>query len=83
MQTLVFDKENEIVGLKGSNQNTQDDLFSMIKLCILFYVDDTVLMTESGTDLQKSLDVFSQWKLYVNIAKTKILVFSKGRMTQR
>ena len=58
----------------------------MLKLCILFYADDTVLMSESTTDLQKSLDVFSKycelWKLNVNIAKTKNLVFTKGRMTQ-
>ena len=44
-------------------------------------------MSESAVDLQKSFDVFSEycelWKLNVNIGKTKILVFSKGRMTQR
>ena len=59
----------------------------MLKLCIHFYTDDTVLMSESAVDLQKSFDVFSEycelWKLNVNIGKTKILVFSKGRMTQR
>ena len=53
-----FLQSNEIVGFNCPNQNTQDDFFSMLKLCILFYADDTVLMSESATDLQKSLDVF-------------------------
>lgn len=53
-----------------------------MKLCLLFYADDTVIMTETADDLQKALDEFhvycSQWKLNVNVEKTKILVFSKG-----
>ena len=59
----------------------------MLKLCILFYAEDTVLMSESASDLQKSLDVFAEycdlWKLQVNIAKTRVVIFSKGPMTKR
>ena len=59
----------------------------MLRLCILFYAVDTVFISELATDLQISLDVFSKyyelWKLNVDIAKTKILVFSNGRMTHR
>lgn len=59
----------------------------MLKLCLLFYADDTVFIYESASDLQKSLDVFANycelWKLHVNIAKTKVLIFSKGPMFKR
>ena len=44
------------------------------------------LMSKSASDLQKSLDVFAEycdiWKLRVNIAKTKVVIFSKGPMTK-
>ena len=70
------------------SQQIQDDMFVMITLCILLYADDTVIMSESASDLQKSLDVFAEycnlWTLWVNIAKTKVLIFfSKGPMTKR
>ncbi|XP_061174937.1 uncharacterized protein LOC133184104 isoform X3 [Saccostrea echinata] len=78
---------NQINGFTCPSQQMQDDMFVMLKLCILFYADDTVLMSESASDLQKSLDVFAEycdiWKLRVNIAKTKVLIFSKGPMAKR
>ena len=58
MTSKAFLQSNEIVGFNCSSQNTQDDFSSMLKLCILFYADDTVLMSESATDLHKSVDVF-------------------------
>ena len=48
------------------------------------YADETVLLSESANDLQHALDVFSDycdvWKLHVNTTKTKVLIFSKGRV---
>ena len=50
------------------------------------YADDTVILSESRTDLQFALNVFGQycaeWKLTVNIEKTKILIFAKGRLSK-
>jgi len=44
---------------------------------------DTITLPESATDLQNSLDVIesycSQWKLSVNVEKTKIMVFCKRK----
>jgi hypothetical protein len=58
----------------------------MLKLCILFYADDTVLMSETASNLQQSLDIFAEyiclWKRIVNITKTNVLIFSKGSMTK-
>ena len=46
------------------------------------YADDSILMATSRLDLQNSLDCVydycQRWKLYVNVMKTKILVFRKG-----
>ena len=48
------------------------------------YADDTVLMAESDSELQTLLDTFYRYcitrKMKVNVDKTKILIFSKGRM---
>ena len=56
---------------------------TFLKLFILLYADDTVLLSESSQGLQNALNTYAQycdtWKLTVNIQKTKILIFSKGR----
>ena len=61
----------------GRGGITADDL----KLCLLFYADDSVLIAESRLDLQNSLDSIhdycQRWKLCVNIHKTKIVVFRR------
>jgi len=48
---------------------------------VLLYADDTILLAESESDLQNSLNVFedycSQWKLKANVGKTKIWIFTK------
>ena len=54
-----------------------------LKLYILLYADDTVIMAESNEDPQVLLNVFGEyckkWKLKVNAEKTKIFIFSRGR----
>jgi hypothetical protein len=58
------------------------DIF--MKLFIILYADDTVLMAESASNLQTLLDKFYLYcdilKMKVNVDKTKILVFSNGRL---
>ena len=53
----------------------------IMNLLALYYADDTILMSESPAELQKSLDELynycQKWKLKVNEDKTKILCFSK------
>ena len=61
----------------------EDKLNIYLKLFVLLYADDTVLMSESKEDLQKILNKFGEycniWKLKVNVNKTKVMVFSRGR----
>ena len=55
------------------------------RLSLLCYADDVVLLAESEEDLQSMLDVVShwckQWRLEVNVSKTKVMVFG-ARGTQ-
>ena len=59
----------------------------MIKLCLMLYADDVLLLSESETGLQFGLDVLhdycERWKLIVNTEKTKILIFRKGGRQNR
>jgi hypothetical protein len=48
---------------------------------VLLYADDTVILAESAEDLQLALNEFfiycTQWKLNVNVEKTKIMIFPR------
>ncbi len=56
-----------------------NDLYIFIRMLVLLYADDTVLLSDCALDLQKSLHSFNMYcelnKLSVNFEKTKILVF--------
>lgn len=63
------------------------NMTTMFKLFTLLYADDTVVMAESAQELQVALDTVFQycldWKLTVNISKTKIIIFSRGKVRIR
>jgi hypothetical protein len=58
-------------------------LYIRVLLFVLLYADDTILLAESESDLQNSLNVFEDYrslrKLKVNVEKTKILIFTKRK----
>ena len=55
-----------------------------LRLIIIMYADDTILLARSAIDLQKGLDELksycNKWKLQINSDKTKILVFSNKKI---
>ena len=57
--------------------------FGQYKMTLLLYADDVILLSDSSTGLQNALDVMqnhsNRWKLKINVTKSKILVFKKGR----
>ena len=61
-----------------------EDLVSYLKLYILMYADDTVLLAESPGDLQKYLDTPNEYcnnfDLKINTSKTKIFILSRGKL---
>ena len=60
-----------------------EDIESFLKLYVLLYADDTVIMAEDPNDLQLALNGLNlyceQWSLKINVDKTKIIRFSKRR----
>ena len=55
-----------------------------IEVCLRLHADDTIVMAEIPEQLQKALnavsDYCSQWNLTVNTSKTKIVLFSRGKV---
>lgn len=54
------------------------------KLNCLIYADDVLLLSESKEGLQSCLNALQlycdYWKLQINIGKTKVMIFSVGKM---
>lgn len=60
-----------------------DSIGIYVKMFVILYADDTVLMSETPEGLQLMLDKFQEycenWKLTVNTQKTKLVIFSKRK----
>ena len=56
----------------------------LLKLIIIMYADDTILLANSAVNLQKGLielkNYCDKWKLQVNSEKTKVLIFSNRKV---
>ena len=61
-----------------------DTALSYLKLFVLLYADDTVILAENADDLSKALKVYESycntWELTVNTFKSNILIFSRDRI---
>ena len=61
-----------------------DELTTFFRLYLPMYAADTVLLAESPEDLQTSLntmkDYCSMFDLEINIDKTKVMIFSRGKL---
>ena len=64
-----------------------EEFSTFAKLCVLLYADDTVLLAESADELQAALDTLAAycklWDLTVNLSKTNVVIFSKGKITTK
>ena len=82
----TFMQNKNVHGLKILSEEIESELDMYINLFIILYADDTVLLSETKEDLQRQINVLSEfcadWKLKVNVQKSKIVIFSKGRMPQ-
>ena len=58
---------------------SDDTVEVYLKLYLLLYADDTIILSETSADLQSALNAMhsysSHWKLDVNVNKTKIMIF--------
>lgn len=69
--------------MNSLSDEIEQNLNCYLRIMIMLYADDTVLMSETEDDLQCQLHCFQmyceKWKLQVNVEKTKIIIFGKGR----
>ena len=63
---------------------SDEDVELFVRMYVLLYADDTVVMAESAEELQAALDAVAEccdlWDLKVNISKTEIIIFSRGKV---
>ena len=80
---------NSYGGLKYLESEVSDRLKSdnakiTLNLSCLLYADDTINLAETPEELQKALDAVDSycqtWHLTVNASKTKIVIFSRGKV---
>ena len=66
--------------------NQTDDLVTYLKLFVILYADDTVVLAEDAQELQAALNGMYHycqlWKLHINISKTKTIVFGSRKSTK-
>jgi hypothetical protein len=76
-------------GIPSANKTISDVLNTenvavFLKLYVLLYADDTVILAENANQLQKALDAMLSYcvsyKLVVNVKKTKVVIFSRGKV---
>ena len=75
--------ENNISDLEQISKKCQDTIAGYLKIFIILYGDDTVILSESAEGLQEAISAFKEycniWKLIVITNKTTIVVFSKKK----
>ena len=71
-------------GSVGVELNDPLDLTLWLKLLILLYADDTILLSDCQNDFQNSLNTFHEycnnWHLNINYNKTKIIIFGARQL---
>ena len=67
--------------------DTEDEsIHIVLRIFVLLFADDTVLFSNTKDDLQRTLNTFetycAAWRLSVNTSKTKVMIFSSGRLAK-
>ena len=79
----TFFDENNIDCLQKISEYAMDHVQIYLKIFLLLYADDTILLTESANEMQRMLNVFddycSKWRLSVHLDKTKVVIFEKRK----
>ena len=78
---VFFVQNNYENGISIPNYEN-DTIRDFLKIFILLYADDTVILSDSEVGLQNALNIYAEycnnWKLIVNISKSKIIIFSRA-----
>ena len=92
--SLMGENSSFFASLAGVRQgeNLSPVLFSLylndfyFRIIVLLYADDTVIVGSNDEGLQNALDDFNhychEWKLKVNLTKTKVVIFGARNTNQ-
>ena len=73
-------------GLVKNSNSIFKEMNVYLRIFCLLYADDTLILAESYSQLQKALNALhlycNKWALKVNLDKTKVIIFSKGKITK-
>ena len=76
-------EECELEFIDKLYNDSNGGISGMLNMFVLLYADDTVIMAENESDMQRNLDLLNEYcicnKLKVNISKTKMLVFARSK----
>ena len=71
----------------GISFEEPENLKVYLHLFVLLYADDTIIVAESASELQKALDGLGEyckkWGLEINENKSKVVVFSRGKIRKK
>ena len=77
-------QSGNVNGVTYSSNNIEESAHILLKLFVMLYADDTVILAETADDLQNALTQYSwfcdRWKLSINNSKTKFVIFARGRL---
>ena len=80
-KTFLSEKYN---GLTTISDSILNEMNVYLKIFCLLYADDTLVLAEKAEQLQEALNSLNtycnKWALKVNLDKTKIIIFSKGKI---
>ena len=72
--------------LKIIQEKLENELHIFYIFFVILYADDTVILSETKEGMQQALDIFESyceiWRLQVNVAKTKVMIFRKRKTAQ-
>ena len=84
LNTFIEPASKGLSLIEGTVSNIDDRLSTVLKLHILLYADDNVLLAEIPNDLQNCIrvmeDYYNTWGIKINSSKTKITFFSQGEV---
>ena len=85
LKSFISQKCNGLKDIENlQKEHLHEEIVTFFKRYILLYADDTVILAENPNDLQASLDKIKKYcdtfDLHINVNKTKILIFSRGKL---
>ena len=69
---------------ENSKWLSDDDIEVFLKIYLLLYADDAVILAETDSELQLALNSLQEYcntcGLKINVKKTKVMIFSRGKV---